>query len=234
MLLCNLQHFTYILVSWLFNCLFNLLTEFIQLREWWGKMASQTCNYEMEADRYNASLTGDRGRLEQSKMKPHGGHIHRPTVVRMRGFEKVWMHSTPYSQTSQKHCSMALSVMTLSPLAKMNSLHTLSELITIAFSASHDHLNTLFGIASKAFHLKPELQTPSPCGKPNAGCQRCWRHCGRKYDLAFGVLIYKVWISDVWAGQTFWLKKATAQVGGTSVLDGQPQNDIIATCGDAA
>lgn len=52
-------------------------------------MASQTCNYEMEADRYNESLTGQRGRLEQSKTKPHGGHIHKPIVARMGGFENV-------------------------------------------------------------------------------------------------------------------------------------------------
>lgn len=52
-------------------------------------MASQTCNYEMEADRYNESLTGQGERLQQSKMKPHGGHFQTPTVARMGGLEKV-------------------------------------------------------------------------------------------------------------------------------------------------
>lgn len=53
-------------------------------------MASQRCNYEMEADRYNESLAGQSERLEQSKIKPHGGLFQKPTVARMGGeLEKV-------------------------------------------------------------------------------------------------------------------------------------------------
>lgn len=162
-------------------------------RKWWEKMTWQMCNYEMEADSYNESQTGQRERLQQSKMKPHGWLFQTPTVARMEGSEEVWMQSTWYFEWDNS-IIVGVNWAWLSLLSIFVSLLIVFELRAI--DGIDSQLPASFW-TSKALTFRLVERQMLVAKDVD----------GKKFNLAFGPLIDKVWISDVCAGQTFRLKK---------------------------